>query len=310
MSVRFIELSLFLLILLSEATQEDEIEDSFSSLPPPPSSIVFKQQAQSIITIKQTITKIFNEKNIPTKRKSSGNRHWHIARHVFRSGLIFAPTRRASDSIVPLLMKTHIAQNRSSIETFDMTPTNTPFENLIDYIGRHHHHDRNLQELSTEKSSLQRTISDASACIQRNKLEETIGQYEAIMRHLKNYDQFMADYPQPIPSKSMEEKNSNHVRQTQSLARNSGRTFTEFVMNDLLTSPSNESRQTSVVHMPSQTDFDQLIKKIDSIPMEDTKTALNELDQAINSVIQEPPITPNCEVNVIIVNPPSAPQVE
>ena len=294
------------------------MEDS-SSLPPPPASVVFKQQAQSIITLKQTMTKMFDEekekKKLP-ERKSSGNRHWHIARHVFRSGLIFGPTRRASDSIVPLLMKTHIAQNRSRMDSFDSTPTDTPFENLVDYIS-HHHHDRYL-DVTPEKSVLKRTISDTSACIQRNKLDETIAQYETIMRHLKNYDQFMVDHPQPIPNKPIVEievqvlsqKNSMQVRQTQSLARNAGRTFTEFMINDLLATQSNETRHSCTAHASSQTDLNQLIKKIDSIPMEDTKTALNELDQAINSVIQEPPITPNCEVNVIIVNPPSVPQVE
>ena len=299
---------------------EDDVED-FSILPPPPppppalASELFKQQAQSIVTLKQSITKMFEVEKKKTdfpNGKSPGIRHWHIARHVFRSGLIFAPSRRASDSIVPLLMKTHIAQNRSRIDSVESSAGETPLENLIDYISDQHHQHLNVVQ---EKSFLKRTISDTSTCIQRNKLDDTIAQYETIMRHLKNYDQFMADHPQPSPRSmedevhSLQQKNSMATRQTQSLARSAGRTFTEFVMNDLLASQSSEIRRSSTAHASSQTDLNELINKLDSIPIEDTKTALNELDQAINSVIQEPPITPNSEINVIILNPPTAPQV-
>lgn len=297
---------------------EDEVEE-FPPLPPPPppplASEIFKQQAQSIVTLKQTMTKMFDvekkKTNFPN-RKSSANRYWHIARHVFRSGLIFAPSRRASDSIVPLLMKTHIAQTRSQIDRLESCSSESPLENLIDYVSDQHHQHLNVVQ---DKSFLKRTISDTSACIQRNKLDETITQYETIMRHLKNYDKFMADHPQPPPRpiesevNPLQPRNSISTRQTQSLARSAGRTFTEFVMNDLLASQTSEIRRSSTAHASSQTDLNELIKKIDSIPIEDTKTALNELDQAINSVIQEPPITPNTEINVIIVNPPSAPPV-
>jgi hypothetical protein len=109
---------------------------------------------------------------------------------------------------------------------------------------------------------------------------------------------------------SLSQKSSIRVRQTQSLARSAGRTFTEFVMNDLLASQTNEPRRLSTVHAASQTDLSEIIKKIDSIPIEDTKAVLQELDTAINALIQEPPITPNDEVNVIIVNPPVEPEVK
>jgi hypothetical protein len=289
--------------------------DDFEDLPPPPASIVFKQQAQSIATLKQSVTKIFDlEKKKPAfpDGKTNGIRHWHIARHVFRSGLIFGPSRRASDSIIPLLMKTHIAQSRSRTDSLDSNNTETPFQSLIDYI-KQNNNDQYLN-VNKEKTLIKRTISDTSACIQRNKLDDTIAQYEAIMRHLKNYDKFMATHPQPPPVRklsdiqekdveTLSQKPSIRNRQTQSLARSVGRTFTEFVMNDLLASQSNEPRRLSTVHAASQTDLNELIKTIDAIPIEDTKAVLEILDTAINNLVQELPITPNDEVNVIIVNP-------
>ena len=309
-----------------KSLEESPSEDDFSDLPPPPSppppiSTAFKQQAQSIATLKQSVSKMFEvEKKKPTfpDGKNNGIHHWHIARHVFRSGLIFGPSRRASDSIIPLLMKTHIAQYRSRTDSLDSNTAETPFQSLIDYIQQNNN-DQYLN-VNSEKTFIKRTISDTSACIQRNKLDDTIAQYEAIMRHLKNYDKFMATHPQAparklsdIQEKDVEcvsQKSSIRVRQTQSLARSAGRTFTEFVMNDLLAPQSNEPRRLSTVHVASQTDLTELIKKIDSIPIEDTKAVLQELDTAINTLIQEPPITPNDQINVIIVNPPVEPEVK
>jgi hypothetical protein len=299
-------------------------EDDFPALPPPPVSIVFKQQAQSIVSLKQTVAKMFElEKKKPAfpDGKNNGIHRWHIARHVFRSGLIFGPSRRASDSIIPLLMKTHIAQYRSRTDSLDSNTAETPFQSLIDYIQQNNNNNNDQYlNVNNEKTLIKRTISDTSACIQRNKLDDTIAQYEAIMKHLKNYDKFMATHPQAPVRKlsniqekdleSLSQKSSIRVRQTQSLARSAGRTFTEFVMNDLLASQTNEPRRLSTVHAASQTDLSEIIKKIDSIPFEDTKAVLQELDTAINALIQEPPITPNDEVNVIIVNPPVEPEVK
>ena len=127
-------------------------------------------------------------------RKTSGIHHWHIARHVFRSGLIFGPSRRASDSIIPILIKTHNAQSRSRTNSLDSNSTDTPFQTLIDYIQQNNN-DQYLN-VNQEKVPLKRTVSDTTTCIQRNQLDDTIAQYEAIMRHLKNYDTFMATHPQ------------------------------------------------------------------------------------------------------------------
>ena len=119
--------------------QSPSINDTDDSLPlpPPPPSIVFKGQVQSVITLKQSVAKMsdFDKKKTRfANRKKNGIHHWHIARHVFRSGLIFGPSRRASDSIIPLLMKTHIAQHRSRTDSLDSIHTQTPFESLIDYL--------------------------------------------------------------------------------------------------------------------------------------------------------------------------------
>jgi hypothetical protein len=276
-------------------------------LPLPPPSIVFKQQAQSIVTLKQSVAKMLDlekKKKSPFPPvKNTGIHHWHIARHVFRSGLIFGPTRRSSDSLLPLLMKTHIAQHRSRRTSMDSNPAETPFEAMIDYITY------NNTEDMKDKPIIKRTISDSSACLQRNKLDETIAQYEIIMRHLKNYEKFMVAHPhsssispegiQQNEANPPSQKSSIRTRQTQSLARSAGRTFTEFVMNDLLLSQSTETRRLSTVHAASQTDLTELIA---SIPIEDT----NQLDTAV----QEAPITPNSEINVIVVSPPVIPEVK
>jgi hypothetical protein len=233
----------------SPSVNNDDTDD-FLPLPPPPSSIVFKQQAQSIVTLQQSVAKIFdNDRKKPryTDVKNKGIRHWHVARHVFRSGLVFAPSRRASDSIIPLLMKTHIAQYRSSRGSLDSVLNETPFENLIDYLTYKNNNDNENMYLS-KPMYVKRTISDTSACIERNKLNDTIVQYETVMRHLKNYDKFMETYPipsSPVPAtrklsnvreneESLQPKSSIRSRQTQSLARSAGRTFTEFIMNDLI----------------------------------------------------------------------------
>ncbi len=315
---------------IEQLSSLDDTND-FAPLPPPPSSIVFKQQAQSIVILKQSIAKMSDFTKNKTKFsdvKNNGIHHWHIARHVFRSGLIFGPSRRASDSIIPLLMKTHIAQNRSRAVSLDSIHTETPFEALIDYItynnnNNHNNNDKQHLNVLKEKPLIKRTISDASACIQRNKLDATIAQYEIIMRHLKNYDKFMAAHPKPLPvppprklsdiqqnEENSSQKSSIRNRKTQSLARSVGRTFTEFIMNDILLSQSNEPRRLSTIHAASQTDLAELIEKLDSIPIEDTTTVLNELDAAINNIIIEPPITPNSEINVIVVNPPVVQEVK
>lgn len=291
--------------------------------------MAFKQQAHNVSVMKQSVSKMLDldKKQTPfSDGKTNGIHRWHITRHVFRSGLIFVPTRRASDSIIPILMRTHIAQVRSRTDSIDSNYTDTPFASLIDYIT--YNNDNNnknddqqqQQQMNTlkDKRTLKRTISEAGSCLQRNRLNDTIAQYEIIMRHLKNYDKFMAEHPpsSPKPMKRkltdiplieetfLSQKTSIRNRQTRSLARNAGRTFTEFIMNDLLSTQTNESRRLSTANAASQTDLTEMIKKIDAIPIEDTKAVLQELDTAINSIVKEPPITPNSEINVVVVNSP------
>ncbi|CAF3871595.1 unnamed protein product [Rotaria sordida] len=306
--------------------------DDYLPLPTPPSSIIFQHQAQSIITPKPSIIKMFDNDKKKTsiiRVKSNGIRHWHLARHVFRSGLIFSSLRRASDSIIPILMKTNIAQYHSRTESLDSIHTQTPFQTLIDYLSYNNNDNINLLE---NKTIVKRTTSDTSACIQRNTLDDTIAQYEIIMRHLKNYNKFKETYP--IPTRlSSEEKSLNTKKilkkknefiqqnstnksiirnsQTQSLARNVGRTFTEFFMNDLLLSNTSQPSSINTIHTESQTEPIeiiqitqpiQLIEKSQSIPIEETNAVINELDNILNNTDTEVPLTPNSEINVIIIN--------
>jgi hypothetical protein len=178
-----------------------------------------------------------------------------------------------------------------------------------------------------------------------------------VLRHLKNYEQFMTTYPTPIStsksisSKQPEQSLDNEIntteakflakssipnRQTQSLSRHVGRTFTEFIMNDLFSSsssssPSSKSQRCIISHASSQTDSsepsqeltaetnhsNELIPPVEldrnnSVTTEEARVVLNELDTMLDNSIQQPPITPNSEINVVVVNPPvppSGPQV-
>ncbi|CAF4610517.1 unnamed protein product [Rotaria sp. Silwood1] len=315
--------------------------DDFLPLPAPPSSVIFQHQAQTILTVKQSVIKMFDidkKKTHINHIKNNGIRHWHLARHVFRSGLIFSPSRRASDSIIPLLMKTSIAQYHIRAESLDSIQTQTPFQTLIDYLSYNDNNDDENISLLEKKTIVKRTISDTSACIQRNKLNDTIAQYETIMRHLKNYDKFKETYPMSSPLSSTQEtinmkqimkkkeefiqqnlinKSSIRNTQTQSLARNARRTFTEFIMNDLLSSNisrtlSNVQSSVNIVHTASQTETTEILKptesiklmqETESIPIEETDAAINELDNVLNNTDTEVLLTPNSEINVIIVNP-------
>lgn len=257
--------------------------------------------------------------------KKNSLRHWHLARHVFRSGLIFSASRRASDSIVPVLMKTSIVQTRRRTESLDSTQT--PFQTLIGYISQNYDENNDVN-LQMKKQLVKRTVSDTMACIQRNKLNDTIAQYEAILRHLKNYDKFMATYPisnlsVPAPKspnnqetiKKHEEflqqtssnKSSRRCSQTQSLARCVGRTFTEFIINDLLSSEgsqasTNAQQLLNLVSTASQTDCDETYQTVEVIPSIEVNQIINELDKVLDNTDQDPQITANSEINVVIVN--------
>lgn len=330
-----------------------EENDSFH-IPPPPPSIVFQHQAQSVATLKNTIDKMGTnqKKKILSKDpRTTGVHRWNVTRHVFRSGLIFHRVRRASDSILPLLMKTHKA-NHHRRDSVDSTLSEAPFQNLIDYLTFNENNDK---DSLTIPNRIKRSASDTSDCIRRNKLDDSIFQYEMILRHLKNYEQFMTKHPGPSTTSSSiskkqlsfdseannslnetEEKflarTSIQNRQTQSLSRNVGRTFAEFIMNDLFLSPtpkspSKEQRDLSISHASSQTDIAEPIPETkgqtndrppsldlcqtSSISNEEAKAVLNELDtildinnQELLAAIDNAPITPNSEVNVIVLNSP------
>ncbi len=329
------------------------IEENISlPIPPPPPSIIFQRPAQSVAALKHTPIKMGTnqKKNVLFKvPKNTGIHHWHITRHVFRSGLIFTRARRASNSILPLLMKTHEANHHPCTNSMESIFSQTPFESLIDYVTYNQDNDKDSLAVSTK---IKRSASDTSDCVRRNKLDDSIFQYELILRHLKNYEKFTTTYP-PVPSSKSSSISSKHRqqpfdsernnslneteekflartsipnRQTQSLSRNVGRTFSEFIMNDLFLSPSTKSSSKeqqclSISHTSSQTDIAESIHDIkdqindsnkivspvelnqtNSISNEEAKAVLNELDTVLDNSNQESPITPNSEINVIVVN--------
>ena len=157
-----------------------------------------------------------------------------------------------------------------------------------------------LDRSTTTKLRIVRTTSDASVCLRRNQLKDTIAQYETIVKHLKNYEKFMAENPASTSRKeAMAEiiaDRTHRTRQTQSLARNAGRTFTEFIMNDLLsTTPSlREQRGSSIAHAASQTDLscleqEESVEVIKEPPLiqrlfQGKKSAFNPDDLQLQSV--------------------------
>ena len=321
-------------------------------LPPPPPKLLFQHHAQSVATIKRTLNQMaIPQRNSITEKETlqTGIHHWHIAKHVFRSDLIFNRKRRASDSILPLLVKTHQANNaRSRADSVQSTLSQTPLENLIDYVT---YHKLDENDPSTMPRKIHRSASDVSHCIRRNQLDDSIFQYELILRHLKNHEQFMSTYPtrstsskqceqsseteqsvklNEIESKFLAQKTLPH-RQTQSLSRNVGRTFSEFIMNDLFppTVSSNSSvmkeQRRNISHTSSQTDSVELTHEMkndakaltastpstsirsersNSIINEEAKVVLNEFDAILDNNTSDPPITPNSEINVIVLQSP------
>ncbi|CAF1554009.1 unnamed protein product, partial [Adineta steineri] len=117
------------------------------------------------------------------------------------------------------------------------------------------------------------------------------------------------------------------IRQTQSLSRNMGHTFSNFLMNDLMLSPTPKSQMNvqqtlSLSHASSQTDLyepapnnnkeetndstkiikNDEIESFNSISNEEVKEVLNEFDTML---VQELPRTPDTDANVIVQEPPS-----
>ncbi|CAF3935271.1 unnamed protein product [Rotaria sp. Silwood2] len=340
------------------------------------SSIILKHQTQSKTALEQSSMKMATANNkihniLRKNPKTKSIRNWQITRLVFRSGLALNKARRASDTIVPLLIKTYKISHLSRADSTDSILSQQPFENFIDYVT---HNTEYHNDASPVPQRIKRSASYTSSCMRRNKLDESVFQYEMILRHLKNYDEFASTYPLPssdslisskqrqksfdleqIKKKNEEEKEKEKFRdttlvskrQTQSLSRNIGRTFSEFIMNDLLLTPPlkkspNEQQSLNVSHASSQTDLSDPVHIIDEQPKlsekihsindqtnnsseivpnseTDRKNAitnneesvvLNEFDTMLNNNDQQTSITPNSQINVIVVNLPDLPKKE
>jgi hypothetical protein len=187
--------------------------------------------------------------------------------------------------------------------------------------------------------------SDTIDCTRQNKLDDSIFQYEMVLRHLKSHEQLTSTCPVPsslslspsISSKQREKSLNNEPintlneteekflrqtsipnRQTQSLSRNVGRTFSEFVMNDLFSSSSkrssNERQRSTITHASAQTDSTKSIHNIkdqtnnsseivqpvelnedNSVANEETKTVSNNLDTLLDNNEQQSSTISNSE---------------
>ncbi|CAF1528538.1 unnamed protein product [Rotaria magnacalcarata] len=316
--------------------------------------ITFKDEVQPLATPGQStvrMDKIINKNpNIFRKDANQGGvRNWQKPRLVIRSTRTFNQTRRASDTLLPLLMKTHLHRQRSRADSTNSTFNEASFQQCVNYFSKDK---ENKRDSSPIRRMLTLSASDVKSCMRRNKLDESISQYEMILRHLKNYDQFITEHPSPSPQSSAslkqrqtsfdhpqistivaEEKEKNKIfpktfsskRQTQSLSRNIAQTFSEFIANDIfLSSTPSGLRSLSISHASSKTDMAESIQpKHDqtAIPSEKNPTpessentvvvteevqiVLKELDNILDSKDQERSLTPNSQINVIVVNLPA-----
>ncbi|UJR37535.1 hypothetical protein I4U23_030237 [Adineta vaga] len=277
-------------------------DDPLLSIPAPPPSIMFKYQAQNISVMKQMVNKmtIDEKKNILSKiSKTTGIHRWKITRLAFRSGLIFNRSRRASDSILPLLMKTHFITHRSRVDSLNSVSSETPFESLIDYLtGDNDEEETYLTKAKKNK----RAKSDVSDCLRRNRLDDAILQYKMVLQHLKNHGQFMAEYPAPSLDKVVQREKSFDMklttstsaqkeeiavkssspskRQTRSLSRDFGRTFSSFIMNDLFHSETDKpnlekQKRPSFSHASSQTTHSDSIHEKQDEPIDSNEEIQN-----------------------------------
>ncbi|CAF1119255.1 unnamed protein product [Adineta ricciae] len=306
-------------------------------LPPPPAPIMFRHHAQMVTTLKGSIKKMTPEekKNVLAKvRKITGLHRWNITRHVFRSGLALNLNRRSSDSIIPLLIRTHRANHLSRADSSESTYSENPFEKLVDYLSC----DREEKETRPKQAKqIKRSNSDAVDCMERNRLDEMITQYTLILKHLKNYDIFMTQHPatssvqavqrgksldneinSPAAARKEElfKKTISSHRQTQSLSRDFGRTFANFVMNDLHYNQAAKSIveerkcsefsdalcQTEEIHPPDEPEPEersadlaeaaQSPELIETNPVsndEEANQVLNELDKVLEHQSSSPP---------------------
>ena len=267
----------------------------------------FSQQVQSALAVHHSATKLLDKeptKNAPADATANSTRRWHLARHVFRSGLIFGPMRRASDSIVPLLLKAHDIRVRARTASIDSTLMGSSFANFIDYLARKA--DDDTCNDSPRISIMKRSRSDTSTCIERNRLTDMIAQYETMIRQLDNYSKFTVEHPLQAPTMDVSQEGEGvrawttaGPRQTQSLARHAGRNFTEFILNDLLLSAKSaesERRCGSTAHTASQTDLWNMGEAESDEPADEKEIVPTLIGR------EEPPLMPS-NIQVVVTDP-------
>ncbi|CAF1372705.1 unnamed protein product [Adineta ricciae] len=297
------------------------IDDDFLlSIPLPPPPIMFRHHAQMVATLKGSIKKMTPEekKNVLTKiRKITGLHRWNITRHVFCSGLALNLNRRSSDSIIPLLIRTHRAKHLSRTDSSESICSEKPFEKLVDYLS----YDREEKETrSKQAKQIKRSNSDAVDCMQRNRLDEMITQYTLILKHLKNYDLFISQHPATSSDQAVQRGNSldNELsspldatkdelfkktmpshRQTQSLSRDFGRTFANFVMNDLRYNQTAKS----IAEERKCSEFSHVLCQTEDIhpsgELEERSADLNEVTQS-PELVETNPVSNDEEANQVL----------
>ena len=263
--------------------------------------------------------------------KSNGYHRWHLARHLVRSGLLFQQSRRASDSLLPLLRKTE----RKQLDRTDSIDSDhlSPFQSLVNYLS--------LDEKKSEAESqenfipnrIKRTRSEQIDCMRRNTLDDAIIQYEQILKHLKNHSQFMSEYPVQSaselssenrrtsvdqPTATLVRENSSNNTRSHTLAHRLNATFSQFIIDDLFScsvnngvdkpnhlipsisiSSETSSKHEGFIYSPTEIRVNDQSRQNDSVEVQQIDIALNELDAVIG---QESERNANIPVNVIVIN--------
>ena len=289
-------------------------------LPIPSTPITRGSISKSMEIFKESILKINRARRgkcLVQTPSHTATHYWHVTRHVFRSGFALHQSRRASDSILPLLMKTQ--QTRPRFDSVDSVSAATPFESLVDYLTYNDAEENDTDTLFVP-SRTKRAASDVSDCIRRNQLGDSIVQYETVLSHLKNYDQFLSNYSLLSPSrpadKSLDQqfvadpddtkddaaaRVSRRNSPTESLSPLLGKTFSDFLINDLLSAPASKStpnelhdsvlsarpidKPNPAVETHNSTAGET--QRQDSLPMEAAQQVLNELDTMLANKEQE-----------------------
>ncbi|CAF0726538.1 unnamed protein product [Didymodactylos carnosus] len=180
--------------------------------PPSPSDQFLRQPAQSAELIRQIFKiKSIDKKPVEVDNETSrlpdhGKQHqkpaihvWNVTRAVFRSGLVLSSTRRASDSVIPM-MKTHLLigdkarrQRQKLSQLGNSFEEPLPFETFVNYLSYSPEKSNGINTLEQE-NTMHQILKRSTSAMDPVSISDSIKNYEIIMRNLRNYEKFCLVY--------------------------------------------------------------------------------------------------------------------